>query len=75
MKTYRKKPVYVQAQQWNLSDDVDGIRNLGTSGLICLPNGTSLEVFDGDWIIYDEKGVIVYTMSDGVFRYVFEEVG
>jgi hypothetical protein len=86
MGKYRKKPVVIEAMQWDPSTKegiADGLRFVKTTaGLLPGPNGQVLtiktlegimETQPGDWIIKGVKGEF-YPCKPDIFEATYEEV-
>lgn len=74
MKKYVSKPEHVEAFQWFLGSDDDGVRYIrqdrnldGKYHVIC--NHVPIPIYPGDWVVVQGKRVRVFT--DEEFQYQF----
>ena len=87
MKKYRKKPVVIDAEQWFLDKDVEGVEYKLKGWVVDPTNKTQQKLYHyvvntlegemtvspGDWIIKGVEGEY-YPCKDSIFKKTYEEV-
>lgn len=89
MKKYRKKPIVVNAEQWNpdmknwpgrgIQDSLGVIWEFNFEGHVCngivtTIHGQETEVAIGDWVIQEPDGKHYYPCKPDIFEATYEEV-
>lgn len=80
MAKYRKKPIVIEAEQWFLGKEIEGVidKPMPISGIHLMPPyietlAGRLFVNPGDWIITGIEGEI-YCCKDSIFKKSYEPV-
>lgn len=75
MAKYRKKSPIFEASQWWKSGDHPAVSDMGEDncGFIKNPNGETIIVLPGDWIVGDGTGYL-FALENGTFHYFYEQV-
>lgn len=79
---YRKKPVIIEATQWQVDIDVNGVCRSscsGTPGLFeahvhTIHNNQIVILASGDWIIPESDGIHFYPCKPDIFETTYEAV-
>ena len=76
MAKYRKKPIVIEAEQWDIDKDIEGVTYINLNnqqmGVIQTLEGHMI-VSLGDWIITGIKGE-KYPVKDEIFKITYEKV-
>ena len=76
MAKYRKKPIVIEAEQWDIDKDIEGVTYINLNnqqmGVIQTLEGHMI-VSPGDWIITGIKGE-KYPVKDEIFKITYEKV-
>lgn len=82
MKQYRKKPVVIEASQWQVDVDVRGVCHLSCPGadgdydahVHTIHDNQIVLLEPGDWIIPEPDGIHFYPCKPDIFEVTYETV-